>query len=49
MKLNPEINLDDIPLLSPLPYKWNAINGRRIAGVKLFGIYGTNAHINIRG
>lgn len=44
-ELNPAINLNQVPIVIPTKLtSWNAINGRRIAGVNSFGITGTNAH-----
>ena len=43
---NPHLDLSSIPATVPTkPTAWNAVAGRRLAGVSSFGITGQNAHL----
>ena len=45
-KLNPRIAWETIPVTMPTQLEeWQAVGGRRIAGVSAFGFSGTNAHL----
>jgi len=47
-RLNPHISLEGTPFVIPTALRpWDAVGGRRIAGLSSFGMSGTNAHLLI--